>query len=145
MNISPYRAEKTPSGYIQSNLLDSMIHDLMDMTKEPSSPKKTNKESLPREQQLIANESVIAKNAIVWENMFILELSIENKIQFHSTLNKMVDYIEKDILQQQITFELFDNIILNRAYKKIIKVFFVSLVYYKFIMLDFNYEVTVKS
>ena len=145
VNISTYRAEKTPSGYIQSNLLDSMIHDLMDMTKETSSPKKITKESLPREQQLTASESVIAKNAIVWGNMFTLELSIENKIQFHSTLNKMVDYIEKDILQQQIEFDLFDNIILNRAYKKTIKVFFVSLVYFKFILLDFNYEATVKT
>lgn len=145
MNISPYRAQKTPSGYIQSNLLDSMIHDLMDMTKEPSPPKKKLKESLPKEQQLKENESVVAQNAIVWENMFTLELFIDNKIQFHSRVNKMIEYIEKDILQQQINFDLFDSVSLNRAYKKTIKVFFISLVYFKFILLDFNYEVTVKT
>jgi len=82
-----------------------------------------------------------------WEILLTMELHVENKIGLHTQVKKLLNLMEKEFCSQPIKvfLNIFKNDTLNFCYKKIIKISFVIVTYIKFLLIDFNYEMTIKT
>ena len=84
----------------------------------------------------------------LWEIMINMELNAENKLGLSNQMNKILSLIEKYFFSNNnniIICDIFINKELNYIYKKIIKIYFILITYIKFLLLDFNFETTIKS
>ena len=138
----------------------------MEVTKEPGipidtglniplteAPNKNNIEIIiEKENQL--NKEIDEKNIEIhfklWEIMVFIEIHSENKLGLGNQIKKILNLIETDFIpnnlnNNKIILDIFNHNQLNFIYNKIIKIFFILITYIKFLLLDFNFETTIKS
>ena len=146
--------------------IKEVINNLMEVTKEPGipidtglniplteAPNKNNIEIIiEKENQL--NKDVDEKNIEIhfklWEIMVFIEIHSENKLGLGNQIKKILNLIETDFIpnnlnNNKIILDIFNHNQLNFIYNKIIKIFFILITYIKFLLLDFNFETTIKS
>ena len=154
--------------------IKEVINNLMEVTKEPSpnivdnnninnininkinenTNKNNNNESnnINKENQINKNldEKIMEIHFKLWEIMINIELHSENKLGLGNQLKKILNLIETDFIpnnlnNNKIILDIFIHAQLNFVYNKIIKIFFILITYIKFLLLDFNFEMTIKS
>ena len=113
-----------------------VIKDLINNNKENE-----NKEN----QMMISDENIINLHIKLWEEFFNIEIYADNKNGINNHLKKVLNIMEKDFIIKDRIHIIFINAQLNRVYSKIIKIYFVLITYFKFLLIDFNYELTIKS
>ena len=99
-----------------------------------------------RENQIKVNDITIQGNSKIWEMLFEMEIHIDNKIYLISTLNKLLFYLHTEFLgsKSNINLDIFIQSILSKQYKKLMKLSIVCLMYIKFLLNDFNFEMALK-
>ena len=82
-----------------------------------------------------------------WEILLTMELHAENKLGLHSQVRKFLDLTEKEFCNKQgkVLLDIFKFDSLNSSYKKLMKISFAIVTYIKFLLIDFNYEMAIKS
>ena len=155
--------------------IKEVINNLMEVTKETSPPIDTGlniqiSDALNNNNKIISHENKInninidKENQInkdidemileihfkLWEIMINIELHSENKLGLGNQIKKILNLIETDFItnnlnQNKIILDIFIQNQLNFVYNKIIKIFFILITYIKFLLLDFNFETTIKS
>ena len=169
-NISNYRSSsQKPNVKMKENYsnnspssdIQGVISDLMESTKSPppniNKIDKNNKnsekininviknaENISLENQLINDEKTIEIHLKLWEGFFNMELCVDNKNGISNQVKKLLFLIEKEFIQINKN-NIFKNTQLNKVYNKILKIYFVLITYIKFLLVDFNYEMTIKS
>ena len=100
-----------------------------------------------RENQIKVNDITIQGNSKIWEMLFEMEVHVDNKIYLISTLNKLLFYLHTEFLgsKSNINLDIFIQSILSKQYKKLMKLSIVCLMYIKFLLNDFNFEMTLKA
>ena len=96
------------------------------------------------------NEKYIEIHFKLWETMINMEILAENKIGLNNQIKKILSLMETDFISNnsndnKVITDIFINNQLNAVYNKTIKIFFVLATYFKFLLLDFNFEMTIKS
>ena len=87
----------------------------------------------------------------LWEILLIMELHAENKIGLSNQVKKLLNIMETEFISSsnnnnfKIINDIFNNNQLNVIYNKTIKICFILATYIKFILLDFNFEMAIKS
>ena len=116
--------------------IQDVIKDLIGNTKE--NEHKENK-------FIITDEIILSSHMKLWEELFNMELYVDNKNGINNHVKKVLNLMEKEFIQKDKNYNLFTNVQLNRVYSKIVKIYFVLITYIKFLLVDFNYEITIKS
>ena len=96
------------------------------------------------------DEKIIDIHLKLWEIMIYIELHSDNKLALGNQIKKILNLIETDFVinnlnNNKIIIDIFSHNQLNFIYNKIIKIFFILVTYIKFLLLDFNFETTIKS
>ena len=96
------------------------------------------------------DEKIIDIHFKLWEIMIYIELHSDNKLALGNQIKKILNLIETDFVinnlnNNKIIIDIFSHNQLNFIYNKIIKIFFILVTYIKFLLLDFNFETTIKS
>ena len=144
--------------------IQGVIKDLIETTKSPppnlnriDNNKNNNKNNEEKininviknnknvDSQLISDEKIIGLHIKLWEEFLYIELNVDNKNGINNHLKKLLILIEKEFSDNNNNNNLFKNPQLNKVYTKIIKIYFVLITYIKFLLVDFNYEMTIKS
>ena len=60
-------------------------------------------------------------------------------------IRKLIAFVNEEILKKNLTFDIFSYPNVSKAYGKIFKVTLVLLVYFKFILIDFNYDASLRT
>jgi len=60
-------------------------------------------------------------------------------------VKKFQTFILEEIIERNLSFEIFNYTNINRGYVKILKICLLLFIFFKFILLDFNYDVTLKN
>ena len=94
--------------------------------------------------QLISDEKIISLHLKLWEGLLNMELQVDSKNGISNQVKKVLALMEKEFLVKNKS-NIFKNIQLNKAYSKILKIYFVLITYIKFLLVDFSYEMTIKS
>lgn len=155
--------------YELSNI-QSVINELMEETKSPppsidnnlnlnqnnnelnNNIKKINNlnANTNKENQLNPNidEKMMETHFKLWEILVNMELHAENKMGLGNQIKKLFNLMETDInvdANNKNIGDIFNNNQLNSIYNKTIKIALILSIYIKFILLDFNFELTIKS
>ena len=101
---------------------------------------KINKENL-----ICVDDNELETHIKLWEVIINMELHVENKIGLGNQMRKILTMIEKNFIPKETKTDIFSNNQLNMIYNKVIKIAFILTTYIKFLLLDFNYEMTIKS
>ena len=141
-----------------SSNIQGVINDLIESTKSPppnlnkidknSSDEKININVINNyisESQLISDEGIIGIHVKLWEGFLNMELHVDNKNGISIQIKKLLNLIGKEFIGKNNKSNIFKNIQLKKVYSKIIKIYFVLITYIKFLLIDFNYEMTIKS
>ena len=141
-----------------SSDIQGVINDLMESTKSPppnlnKMEKNTSEEKInisvinsnTMESQLISDEAIIGIHVKLWEGFLNMELYVDNKNGISNQIKKILNLIGKEFVEKNKLNNIFKNIQLKNLYFKIIKIYFVLITYIKFLLVDFNYEMTIKS
>jgi Dullard-like phosphatase family protein len=96
------------------------------------------------------DEKIMEIHFKLWEIMINTELHSENKLGLGNQIKKILNLMETDFVpnnlnNNKIILDIFIQNQLNFTYNKIIKIFFILITYIKFLLLDFNFETTIKS
>jgi len=96
------------------------------------------------------DEKIMEIHFKLWEIMVNTELYAENKLGLGNQIKKILNLMETDFVpnnlnNNKIILDIFIQNQLNFSYNKIIKIFFILITYIKFLLLDFNFETTIKS
>ena len=96
------------------------------------------------------DENIIEIHFKLWEIMINIELHSENKLALGNQIKRILNLMETDFIpnnlnNNKIILDIFINSQLNFTYNKIIKIFFILITYIKFLIIDFNFETTIKS
>ena len=138
--------------------IENVLENLMEITKDKplifnikrnssnsNLESKINKQFKEKESQLIDdNDALIDIHFSIWECIFNMENHSENKNYLLNASKHFLNLINNEI-QNKRKFEIFKLNNLNLVYQKIIKILIVLQVYIRFLLLDFNYEITIKS
>ena len=141
-----------------SSDIQGVINDLMESTKSPppnlnKMEKNISEEKInisvinnnTMESQLISDETIIGIHVKLWEGFLNMELYVDNKNGISNQVKKLLNLIGKEFVEKNKINNIFKNIQLKKVYSKIIKIYFVLITYIKFLLVDFNYEMTIKS
>ena len=60
-------------------------------------------------------------------------------------IKKFQNFIVEEIIEKNINFDIFNYTNINKGYIKIIKISLLLFILFKFILLDFNYDATLKT
>ena len=95
-------------------------------------------------------DKVLDTHINLWETMINLELHCDNKASLTKNVKKILNFMEIDFIPNSsnsnlVVTNIFLNNQLNSVYNKVLKVYFVLMTYIKFLLLDFNFELTIKS
>ena len=122
--------------------IQDVIKDLMnDNNKEKNNINNEEKEN----QIFISDDKLLSLHIKLWEELFNMEIYVDNKNGMNNHVKKVLNLMEKEFIQKNRVHNIFLNIQLNKIYSKIIKIYFVLITYIKFLLIDFNYEMTIKS
>ena len=91
------------------------------------------------------DQKIIDIHIKIWEILIYMEYHADNKIGLGNQLKKLLNLMENEIANNNITGDIFNAAQLNHSYNKIIKIFFILATYIKFILTDFNFEMALKS
>ena len=93
------------------------------------------------------NEDDMEFHFRLWESLISMELHSDNKLSFHLQVKKFLELVEKFVCvkESNIVLNIFKNSSLNYCYKKILKIGLSLVTYFKFLLIDFNFENTIKS
>ena len=155
--------------------IKEVINNLMEVTKEPiisidtnvpiqedinkninnitiKNENKINNIIVEKENQINKeiDEKIMEIHFKLWEIMINTELHSENKLGLGNQIKKILNLMETDFVpnnlnNNKIILDIFIQNQLNSTYNKIIKIFFILITYIKFLLLDFNFETTIKS
>lgn len=155
--------------------IKEVINNLMEVTKEPiisidtnvpiqedinkninnitiKNENKINNIIIEKENQINKeiDEKIMEIHFKLWEIMINTELHSENKLGLGNQIKKILNLMETDFVpnnlnNNKIILDIFIQNQLNFTYNKIIKIFFILITYIKFLLLDFNFETTIKS
>ena len=141
-----------------SSDIQGVINDLMESTKSPPPNLNKMEKNLSEEKinisvinnntmesQLISDETIIGIHVKLWEGFLNMELYVDNKNGISNQIKKLLNLIGKEFVEKNKINNIFKNIQLKKVYSKIIKIYFVLITYIKFLLVDFNYEMTIKS
>jgi len=141
-----------------SSDIQGVINDLMESTKSPPPNLNKMEKNLSEEKinisvinnntmesQLISDETIIGIHVKLWEGFLNMELYVDNKNGISNQVKKLLNLIGKEFVEKNKINNIFKNIQLKKVYSKIIKIYFVLITYIKFLLVDFNYEMTIKS
>lgn len=92
----------------------------------------------------ISNE-VLDSHITLWENLIDIETNSDNKQNLSVLSKKLTGALAEEILKKNLNFEIFSNASLNKAYMKVFKIASIMMIYFKFVLLDFNYENNLKA
>ena len=148
--------------FLVENGLENIIENLMEITKdkplifnmkrnssnsnlETISKLNIKNEFKERESQLIENNDFLTEiHFKIWECIFEMENLYENKISLLNLSKKFLNMIYNEIKNKR-KFEIFQISNFNFVYQKIIKIFIVLQIYIRYLLLDFNYEVIIRT
>ena len=142
-----------------SSDIQDVINDLIETTKSPPPNLKKIDKCINDEtininvinnnnlvSQLISDEKIIELHTKLWEGFLNIEMNVDNKNGINNQLKKVLNLIEKEFTEKnKVNENIFKIIQLNKVYTKIIKIYFTLITYFKFLLVDFNYETTIKS
>jgi hypothetical protein len=104
------------------------------------------------ENQLSQNidENIMEIHFKLWEILLNMEMHSENKLGLSNQVKKIFSLMETDIIadvnnKNKNIGDIFNNNQLNLIYNKTIKIGLILSIYIKFILIDFNFELTIKS
>ena len=117
--------------------------DIKDVIKELINDNKDNENNV--NQILNLDNNILSLHIKLWEELFNIENYADNKNGISNHVKKVINLMEKDFIQKERNHNIFVNAQLNRVYSKMIKIYFVLIAYIKFLLVDFNYEMTIKS
>jgi hypothetical protein len=60
-------------------------------------------------------------------------------------VRKLIAFVNEEILRKNLSFDIFSYQNVSKAYGKIFKVTLILLVYFKFILIDFNYDASLRT
>lgn len=105
-----------------------------------------------RESLVSCSDEMLNLNVVIWESLFDFEINVDNRQILSVAIKRCLHFLSEHIQYnmnkpnpQVISFDLFSSPSLNAGYNKLIKISIVMLIYLKYILLDFNYEMTLKS
>ena len=144
--------------------IQNVIQNLMEVTKEnniiSTSPNRlpvnsnsnNNNVSIGQDnyydtQQIIntENNDGLMFNPLLWDCLLEMELVYDQKNAFTNVIHKLINLLSSKLSVKEIPLNLFTVPQLNLGYSKLIKISFIFIVYLKYILLDFNYDVALKS
>ena len=91
------------------------------------------------------DQKIINVHLKLWEISIFMEYHADNKIGLGNQIKKILNLMECEFINNNITGEIFSINQLNYSYNKIIKILFILTTYIKFILSDFNFEMALKS
>ena len=94
---------------------------------------------------IVVSEEALDRHVNLWEIILDLELNAENKSTLTVSCRKLISLLSDEIIRKNLNFEIFSNTLLNKAYTKLFKIVQVMLIYFKFILIDFNFESNLKT
>ena len=149
---------------INDNIVQNVIEDLMETTKEKFNSIEVNNDVKIRNFNMgtvkininnqnnnnaisivEGNENAIFFNSQIWEILFEIEISYDNKSNLNLTVKRYINLLQTHVNNNDFPIEIFSNTSMNNGYSKIIKICFILVIYLKFILSDFNYDTNLKS
>ena len=91
------------------------------------------------------DQKIINVHLKLWEISIFMEYHADNKMGLGNQIKKILNLMECEFINNNITGEIFSINQLNYSYNKIIKILFILTTYIKFILSDFNFEMALKS
>ena len=162
IRLNSLKTNRKKEKFLAENGLENVIDNLIEMTKdkpfifnmkrnssnsnlETISKLNIQKEIKERESQLIDNNNfLIDIHFQIWECIFEMENHYDNKNTLLIISKKFLNMIHKEVKNKR-KFEIFQLSNFNFVYQKIIKILIILQVYIRFLLLDFNYEITLKT
>ena len=149
---------------INDNIVQNVIEDLMETTKEKFNSIEVNNDAKIRNFNMgtvkininnqnnnnaisivEGNENAMFFNSQIWEILFEIEISYDNKSNLNLTVKRYINLLQTHVNNNDFPIEIFSNTSMNNGYSKIIKICFILVIYLKFILSDFNYDTNLKS
>ena len=149
---------------INDNIVQNVIEDLMETTKEKFNSIEVNNDAKIRNFNMgtvkininnqnnnnavsivEGNENAMFFNSQIWEILFEIEISYDNKSNLNLTVKRYINLLQSHVNNNDFPIEIFSNTSMNNGYSKIIKICFILVIYLKFILSDFNYDTNLKS
>ena len=140
---------KTPSPPFDNNLNEIPVisNDLKDNNE--NDPNANNNKDTRLNQNV--DEKIMEIHFKLWEILVNMEIHSE-KLGLGNQIKKILNLMETDFISNNSNnnnvkniSDIFTNNQLNFIYNKTIKISFILATYIKFILLDFNFEMTIKS
>ena len=104
-----------------------------------------NDNSTPSSNLVTATEGNMFFNSNLWEYLFDFELVYDNRSNLLTTTNDFIQFLTNNLESGNFSTLIFSNKNLNHCYNKILKISLILLMYLKFILNDFNYDISLKS
>ena len=146
-NIKSYNLRNISQNQDKSNKIISKdkgpTSDIQDVIKDLMENNKNNENK--ENKMLTADDTILNLHIKLWEELFNIEIYVDNKNGINNHIKKVLNLMEKEFIQKDRNHTIFMNAQLNRVYTKTIKIYFVLITYIKFLLVDFNYETTIKS
>ena len=145
---------KTPPPPFDNNLnvnnISPISNDLNQNSENTTNNSNLNSTNKDNHINPLLDEKNIEIHFKLWEILINMELHAENKMGLTNQIKKMLTLMETNFINNnsnnnKIINDIFNNNQLNFAYNKTIKISFILATYIKFILLDFNFEMTIKS
>ena len=145
---------KTPPPPFDNNLnvnnISPISNDLNQNSENTTNNSNLNSTNKDNHINPLLDEKNIEIHFKLWEILINMELHAENKMGLTNQIKKILTLMETNFINNnsnnnKIINDIFNNNQLNFAYNKTIKISFILATYIKFILLDFNFEMTIKS
>ena len=147
---------KSPPPPFDNNLNINNISPIINDLNKNNDNNEINSNNNNKENRLNINvdEKIMEIHFNLWEILINMELHAENKIGLSNQVKKLLNFMETEILNNSNNnnnnnikniCDIFNSNQLNLIYNKTIKISFILATYIKFIILDFNFEMTIKS
>ena len=144
---------KSPPPPFDNNLNMNNISPIINDINKNNENNALNSNNNNKENRININvdEKIMEIHFNLWEILINMELHAENKIGLSNQVKKLLNFMETEILNNNNNnnikniCDIFNNNQLNLIYNKTIKISFILATYIKFIILDFNFEMTIKS
>ena len=122
-----------------NNMSPVVILDKNNNNSENNSP------NIKNDNLVIIDEKDMEIHSKLWEIIINIEIHVDNKIGLGNHLKKLLLLMDKNFILKDNKNDIFAINNLNNVYNKSIKIIFILSTYIKFLLLDFNYEMTIKS
>ena len=139
----PIKASSSNKSLNNEKGTDNVMDNLVEDTQENNN---TLKETFSGKQIINSDDSNALKfNPTLWECLFDLELTCDQKQSFSMIIHRFINLLSSQLPKREIPLNLFTIPQLNLGYSKLMKISFIFVTYLKYILLDFIYEVSLKS